>query len=297
MSSIVYWQPMEDRDQWGLLSVPYRDASVENIRYNSGFYAMKQFSKYIRKGYRIIYISNPRTIAAYDQQSQLIVFVITNDANEPVDDTYDLGILTSFSSATAIRTSPTEQNEDVTSSIITDPTLRTVKYISLAQSITTILIHNAIFQDSATHLISSDFETAEDANEWIDQNGNGNSGVSMVNSFRGVQSGFLEANAGIEEKLYRTIIAPATSKYYLSAWCSTTGLSTRIGAAVNGGPGPEVQIGQNTGYRLYSLVFEANINDVITIYYRAIPSAPSYIDDVILTMRKSENLQILFLLI
>lgn len=35
---------------WGLLDVPYADARVENIRYNSGFYAMMQFSKYIRKG-------------------------------------------------------------------------------------------------------------------------------------------------------------------------------------------------------------------------------------------------------
>lgn len=48
----VYWQVMEEQvdGQWGLLDVPYSNPTVEGIRYNSGFYAMMQFSKYIRKG-------------------------------------------------------------------------------------------------------------------------------------------------------------------------------------------------------------------------------------------------------
>jgi hypothetical protein len=43
---------MEDQvdGAWGLVDVPYDNATLSNIRYNNGYYCMLQFSKYIKKG-------------------------------------------------------------------------------------------------------------------------------------------------------------------------------------------------------------------------------------------------------
>ena len=47
---VVYWQVMEDIGLWGVIEVPYNNATVSNIAYNSGFYSFLQFTKYVRRG-------------------------------------------------------------------------------------------------------------------------------------------------------------------------------------------------------------------------------------------------------
>lgn len=66
---------MEDQEpgKWGVLDVPYGNAIVENIQYNSGFYSMMHFSKYIRKGYTLIHVNDVDTLAAYDESSHTLV--------------------------------------------------------------------------------------------------------------------------------------------------------------------------------------------------------------------------------
>lgn len=52
---------MEDVGVWGLVEVPYRNPNTGAVQYNSGFYAMMQFSKYIKRGKiqeRIVYNMN-----------------------------------------------------------------------------------------------------------------------------------------------------------------------------------------------------------------------------------------------
>jgi hypothetical protein len=43
---------MEDQKSgaWGLVDVPYENATLDKVRYTSGYYSMMQFSKYIKKG-------------------------------------------------------------------------------------------------------------------------------------------------------------------------------------------------------------------------------------------------------
>jgi len=50
--SLVYWQAVEGYGQWGVISIPYdnENATLADIKYNSGYYSMLQFSKYVRKG-------------------------------------------------------------------------------------------------------------------------------------------------------------------------------------------------------------------------------------------------------
>jgi len=49
---LVYWQALEDQKPgaWGLVDVPFEDATLDKVRYTSGYYAMMQLSKYIKKG-------------------------------------------------------------------------------------------------------------------------------------------------------------------------------------------------------------------------------------------------------
>jgi hypothetical protein len=45
---------MEDQKSgaWGLVDVPYENATLDKVRYTSGYYSMMQFSKYIKRGIR-----------------------------------------------------------------------------------------------------------------------------------------------------------------------------------------------------------------------------------------------------
>jgi len=60
---------------WGILGIPYRDnVTVDEIQYNSGYFAMFQFSHYnIKRGYRIIHVSDKSSLAAYDELTKILV--------------------------------------------------------------------------------------------------------------------------------------------------------------------------------------------------------------------------------
>ncbi len=68
---------MEDQraGAWGLVDVPYENASVGRIRYNSGFYSMMQFSKYIKKGYDMVHVNDVNSVAAYDRRTNTLVYI------------------------------------------------------------------------------------------------------------------------------------------------------------------------------------------------------------------------------
>jgi len=71
---LVYWQVLEQVGSWGILGIPYRDnATVDDIQYNSGYFAMYQFSHYIKQGYRIIHVSDKSSLAAYDEVTKTLV--------------------------------------------------------------------------------------------------------------------------------------------------------------------------------------------------------------------------------
>jgi O-glycosyl hydrolase len=79
----VYWQAVEDegaQNNWGFIHANFK--GEENYEMTKQYYAMGNFSKFIRPGATIIPTSDGHSIAAYDASSQKLTVVIRNDGSE-----------------------------------------------------------------------------------------------------------------------------------------------------------------------------------------------------------------------
>jgi galactan endo-1,6-beta-galactosidase len=94
-SAWIYWQPVEPdvpEFGWGLINANYIDTHDRPsplktlfVRVNRKFFVLGQFTRYLRPGYHLIEIKDPRSIAAYDPISRRLVIVkVTGDAAEQI---------------------------------------------------------------------------------------------------------------------------------------------------------------------------------------------------------------------
>lgn len=82
-SAWVYWQAIEDesaKNNWGFIHSDFRNG--ENYELTKQYYAMAQFSRFIRPGSRIIKTDNGRTIAAYNQADKQLTIVVRNERSK-----------------------------------------------------------------------------------------------------------------------------------------------------------------------------------------------------------------------
>ncbi|SFD53668.1 O-Glycosyl hydrolase [Paenibacillus catalpae] len=87
----VYWQAVEDesaQNNWGFIHSDFRvgDSQYEITKQ---YYAMAQFSKFIRPGSRILITDDPHSVAAYDAANNRLTVVVHNQGG-PRQAVYDL---------------------------------------------------------------------------------------------------------------------------------------------------------------------------------------------------------------
>ncbi|CAM3402162.1 glycoside hydrolase [Paenibacillus lupini] len=87
----VYWQAIEDesaQNNWGFIHTDFRhgDGSYELTKQ---YYAMAQFSKFIRPGSRILFTGDERSIAAYDAAIKQLT-IVTCNTGDSREVSYDL---------------------------------------------------------------------------------------------------------------------------------------------------------------------------------------------------------------
>ena len=104
----TYWQAVEDNNgsNWGLLIAPF-DGNNNWFNMRRQYYAMQQFTSYIRPGAQILDQTNEETTAAYDPRTGTTTLVITNDDGTTDINDYDL-LDQSAAFTRIIRTSDTE---------------------------------------------------------------------------------------------------------------------------------------------------------------------------------------------
>lgn len=81
----VYWQAVEDSagdNNYGLLKANF--VGTNGYILTKKYYAMGNYSKYIKQGYKIISINNGKSLAAYDAATQKLVIVTTNLRQSPL---------------------------------------------------------------------------------------------------------------------------------------------------------------------------------------------------------------------
>ena len=126
---------------WGLAVA---DHDKEEIILSHKYYAMGQFSRYIRPGDTIIHC-NKRTLAAYNKETGKIVIVAVNDTGKNKHITYSLdGFKATYNTAEIIRTSGSLEDGEKWSGIGTIGVESNKINVSLnPNSITTFIINKA----------------------------------------------------------------------------------------------------------------------------------------------------------
>lgn len=87
----IYWQAVEDegaKNNWGFI---HSDFSLgENYEFTKQYYAMANFSKFIRPGSSIILTTDGRSVAAYNEDKEQFIIVVRNELKEEKQLEYDL---------------------------------------------------------------------------------------------------------------------------------------------------------------------------------------------------------------
>lgn len=139
----VYWQAVENEasNNWGLIHAAFAGPG-EQYWPTKQYYAMGQYSRFIRPGYTILGAGDTSLLAAYEQASGTLVLVYDNSTARDASIELDLSLFTRVpGSAILYRTSAAENVLQLAPMPLTQTTL-TVP--SAAQSITTVVMTGAI---------------------------------------------------------------------------------------------------------------------------------------------------------
>ncbi len=135
------WQP----DYPVLMNIDYNN---EDYTLNEAYYVFKQYTKFIRPGFQFIAISDPQSLAAFNQQTQTLVIVTQNWNGTARNVTYQLSNFTNLgANATVYRTSATENFVSLGSTAVANGLF---SYTANPNSVTTYVIQNASYMPPAT---------------------------------------------------------------------------------------------------------------------------------------------------
>lgn len=144
-SAWVAWQVVDSAGGWGFLKSPQLNDTDPAYTVNKKYYVMGQYSKFIRPGCRMMAISDPNSLAAYDAKTKTLVIVSTNGGDAPRPMIYDLAKFSpTVSSFTVYRTSPTEDLKKIVGPVPA-PGSRTLQDTLPPKSVTTYVVSNMAF--------------------------------------------------------------------------------------------------------------------------------------------------------
>jgi len=284
-SAWVYGQAVEDFGEWGLLSFPLTyNGTIDNVEFNSGFYGMMQFSKYIKQGYQIVFVNDPNALAAFHPESGTLVEVIVHESDVKLEKYFDISHFSgSPTIVSATRTSPDENHANIPPQNVSIEAGQggTLLRIYMApHSITTVVLEGLTY-DPATDLFGNlitngDFEVANDTNAdrgWeIDGYGNLFHETWL---WRGKQHGHLvQYLEGIDTTLTQTLTIPddqSSNKEgfaYLTMHVGNYGFDTRLQVFVEGQKVDQLNIFPFSSYILYGTKFSCKMGDTVKIQIR-----------------------------
>lgn len=140
--SWVAWQAVNeggDSNPFNVWGLAYRD-SHNNISYPTRYYAMGNYSKFVRPGYQMISNNDANTFTAYNASLHSLVIVATNSATTSTTATYNLSNFTGVgTTATPYQTSASENLQQLSGIGIVNKAFSSTLP---AQSITTFVIPN-----------------------------------------------------------------------------------------------------------------------------------------------------------
>ncbi|WP_186580389.1 glycoside hydrolase [Aquibacillus kalidii] len=163
----VLWQAIEDEENmnaehenmnWGLIQVDFdpEDFSTLEWHENKKYYAMGNYSKFIRPGYQVINADDTNTLAAIDKQGKQVVVVYTNQSEsaQPIDiDISGFETIGDTAAATPYVTSATDNIAEKASVKVVDESLSTTV---APKSVTTFVISDVSGVDVDAGVVKED---------------------------------------------------------------------------------------------------------------------------------------------
>jgi len=143
--SYVYWQVVEDegaQNNCGFIHANFE--GTEEYWITKQYYAMGNFCKFIKPGFKIIRSDNSEVLAALDTPSNKLIIVVRNNSDSDISYKYDLTKFTDITAAyiTSYRTSSTEALVQLSNVSISNKTFTAT---AKSKSITTYVISGASY--------------------------------------------------------------------------------------------------------------------------------------------------------
>jgi len=134
------WQP----DYPGLMTINY---TGQSYTLNEAYYVFENYTRFIRPGFQFIAISDPQSLAAFDQRTRTLVIVTQNWTSSNRSVTYNLLDFSKLgSTAEVYRTSSTEDLASLGGTAVSGGSFT---YAASADSVTTYVIRNASYMPAA----------------------------------------------------------------------------------------------------------------------------------------------------
>lgn len=156
----VNMSPEHEDSNWGLIQVDFKPDNFQNVKIykNKKYYAMGNYSKFIRPGYQVINSNSSNTLAALNKEGESVVMVYTNSSTEEKAVNFDLSGFESVAEgakATPYVTSATENLAKKSTIAISDKKLTTVVQ---PQSVTTFVVSGVSGVNKDNALLHADEE-------------------------------------------------------------------------------------------------------------------------------------------
>jgi len=220
----------------------------------------------------------------------LQIIVTVNNGLSPASKRIDLRLFSTLGEVKVTQTSVNETNISEKNVSIDDQKMLHIQ--TAPESITTAVISNINLPESSTSnlIVNGDFESQNPAEiaKWnLELGVNGSGGLSSQFPWRGNTSGFLgtsEGNSGTR-RLTQVVKVPKDSQtfyqLFLTAWCSTTGIDTKLSLNVfsRGVSKETIVSGGPEGYRMYYLALKVKGGDEVKVQFDSF-SGESYLDNV-----------------
>lgn len=147
------WQP----DWPELMSINY---TGESYTLKEAYYVFENYTRFIRPGFQFIAISDPQSLAAFDQQTGTLVIVTQNWTSSNRAITYHLAKFANLGSTAAVYRSSSTENLALLGNTAVSGGL--FSYIANANSVTTYVIKNVSYAPSATTVNDNTTGTGDD---------------------------------------------------------------------------------------------------------------------------------------
>lgn len=192
---------------------------------------------------------------------------------------FDLTLAGSAVTVSAFRTSSTEQNAELGEVPLTEEGL----IVSLPpRSVTTLVIQDVVVSNNENLINNADFEDPGKGGWFLLFGEREDKAINGNYVYLGQFSGYLDFGPS-ELSLMQNITAQISKTYYLSVRVATSSSNAVFGVLLNGAQGPETKIEAFKGYQPYGMSFQANAQDVISVYvYGRRGSDNAQIDEVVL---------------